>query len=64
MRRSRTRAWDCDSLWLCEPPDGNCGCLLHDSRFNKPVRPELVEGLSFLLGQKKTQAFDRLMPNG
>jgi hypothetical protein len=31
-----------------------------------PVRPELVEGLSFLAygGLKKGQVFDRLSPNG
>jgi len=31
-----------------------------------PVRPELVEGLSFFFysGKKEVQGFDRLSPNG
>jgi hypothetical protein len=37
-----------------------------DRRFLSPVRPELVEGLSFFFysGKKEVQGFDRLSPNG
>jgi hypothetical protein len=28
------------------------------------VRPELVEGLSFLLDEEQRQGFDKLIPNG